>query len=163
MGKSTLDSPETKSNWARKLGTLVELLRNRRLVAAGVMVVVLFTLALDVASLVHPCPYCRTQRAALGILSLLMLFGLQDRLFGRYIALLAGAFGLIVGVTQNFNHLKKINNGSFDWSAISIGHPWILSGLAVFALTWMLMLIFRLDTIDAAPEPSGLSSLRSTV
>jgi len=163
MSKSTPDSPDTQSTWVGKLGTLVALLRNRRLVAAGVIIVVLFTLALDVAAMVHPCPYCRTQRAALGVLSLLMLFGLQDRLFGRYIALLAGAFGLIVGVTQNFNHLKKINNGSFDWSAISIGHPWILSGLAVFALTWMLMLIFRLDTIDADPEPSGLRSLRSTI
>jgi len=159
MSTITSGNPETKSAWVEKLGTLVALLRNRRLVAAGVMIVVLFTLALDVAGMVHPCPYCRTQRAALGVLSLLLLLGAQDRLFGRYIALLAGAFGLIVGVTQNFNHIKKINNGSFDWSAISIGHPWILSGLAVFALTWLLMLIFRLDVIDAGPERPGQHSL----
>ena len=121
------------------------LLRNRRLVATGVMAVVLLTLALDIAGLVHPCPYCRTQRAALAILSLLLLSGLHDRLWGRYLALVAGAFGLIVGVTQNFNHIKKMNAGKFDWSQLSIGHPWVLSGLAVLALVWLLMLVFRLD------------------
>lgn len=131
------------------------LLRNRRLVAAGVMAVVLFTLALDIAGVVFPCPYCRVQRGALGVLSLVLLLGVQDRLAGRYVALLAGGYGLIVGVTQNFNHLKKINAGKFDWSALWIGHPWVLSGLAVLALTWLLMLIFRLDgqPVGAAGQP----------
>ncbi len=127
---------------------LAGLLRHRRLVAGGVMAVVIFTLALDVAGLVHPCPYCRVQRAALGILSLLLLLGVQDRLLSRYAALVVGAFGLIVGVSQNFNHVKKINSGSFDWPAVTIAHPWILSGLAVLALTWLLMLIFRLDDLS---------------
>lgn len=128
-----------------RLERCAELLRNHRIVAGCVMAVVLFTLVLDVAGLVHPCPYCRTQRAALGVLSLLLLLGLEDRLAGRFAALVAGAFGLIIGVTQNFNHLRKINNGSFDWSAVSIGHPWVLSGLAILALTWLLMLTFQLD------------------
>lgn len=143
------DSTSTVSSSTSGLTTkLSGLLRNRRLVAVGVMAVVLLTLALDVAGLVYPCPYCRVQRAALGVLSLLLLLGAQDRLFSRYIALLAGAFGLIVGVSQNFNHIKKINNGSFDWAAVTIAHPWVLSGLAVLSLTWLLMLIFRLDEIS---------------
>jgi len=135
------------------LGKLGAMLRNRRLVAAGVMAVVLFTLALDVAALVFPCPYCRVQRAALGVLSLLLLLGVQDRVIARYVALVAGGYGLIVGVTQNFNHVKKINAGKFDWSALWIGHPWVLSGLAVLALTWLLVLIFRLD--DQAIADAG--------
>lgn len=127
------------------MNVVASALRNHRLVAAAVMAVVLFTLALDVAALVHPCPYCRTERAALGVLSLLMLLGVQHRLLGRYVALVAGAFGLIVGVSQNFNHIKKMNAGEFAWGELGIGHPWVLSGLAVLAMTWLLMLIFRLD------------------
>lgn len=136
------------------MNEFARLIRHRRLVAAAVMAVVLFTLALDVAGLVHPCPYCRTERGALGVLSLLMLFNVQDHLLARYTALVAGAFGLIVGVSQNFNHIKKINGGTFEWGKLWIGHPWILSGLAVFALVWLLMLIFRLDVAPARPDPA---------
>jgi len=121
------------------------LLRNRRLVAAGVLAVVLLTLGLDVAALVAPCPYCRAQRAALGILALILLVAPRPGLFGRYVGALAGVFGLVVGVTQNFNHIKKMNAGEFDWAAVTIGHPWVLSGLAVMALVWLLMLLFEAD------------------
>jgi disulfide bond formation protein DsbB len=121
------------------------LLVNRRLVAAGVMAVVLFTLGLDVAGLVHPCPYCRTQRAALGVMALILLVAPRPGLFGQYLAALAGVFGLVVGVTQNFNHIKKMNKGEFDWAAVDIGHPWVLSGLAVITLVWLLMLVFGAD------------------
>jgi len=51
--------------------------------------------------------------------------------------------GLVVGGNRNFNHIKKINNGS--WSAFLIGRPWILSGLAIPALTWQIFLIFDVD------------------
>jgi hypothetical protein len=122
-----------------------ELLCNRRLVAAGVMAVVLLTLGLDVAGLVFPCPYCRTQRAALGVIALILLVSPRPGLFGRYVAALSGVFGLVVGVTQNFNHIKKMNAGKFDWAAVDIGHPWVLSGLAVITLVWLLMLVFEAD------------------
>lgn len=122
-----------------------DLLCNRRLVAAGVLAVVLLTLGLDVAGLVFPCPYCRTQRAALGVIALVLLVRPQPGLFGRYLCALAGVFGLVVGVTQNFNHIKKMNKGEFDWTAVDIGHPWVLSGLAVITLVWLLMLVFEAD------------------
>jgi len=121
------------------------MLLNRRLVAAFVLAVVLFTLALDVAALVAPCPYCRVQRAALGISALVMLLTSYNGLLPRYVAAVAGAFGLVVGVSQNFNHIMRMNAGEFDWSALSIGHPWVLSGLAILALVWQLMLVFDVD------------------
>jgi disulfide bond formation protein DsbB len=124
------------------------LLRNRRLVAVGVLAVVLLTLGLDIAQLVAPCPYCRTQRAALGILALILLVAPRPGLLGRYVGALAGVFGLVVGVTQNFNHIKKMNRGEFDWAALTIGHPWVLSGLAVITLVWLLMLLFEADRPD---------------
>jgi disulfide bond formation protein DsbB len=109
------------------------------------MAVVLLTLGLDVAGLVFPCPYCRTQRAALGVIALILLVSPRPGLFGRYVAALSGVFGLVVGVTQNFNHIKKMNAGKFDWAAVDIGHPWVLSGLAVITLVWLLMLVFEAD------------------
>jgi disulfide bond formation protein DsbB len=117
---------------------------NRYLVGGFVLVIVAITLTLDVMGLVHPCPYCRTERAALGILSLILLLKGERALFWRFAAALAGVYGLIVGVMQNFNHVKKINKGEFDWAALTFDHPWILSGLAVTALVWLLFLILGL-------------------
>ena len=131
------------------MGTLSAILQNRRMVAAFVLLVVLGTLALDIAGLVHPCPYCRVQRFALGVLSIILLLKGYDRLLPRYVAAVMGLMGLVVGMTQNFNHIKKMNAGEFDWSAVSIGHPWVLSGLAVLTLVWQLFLIFDMDRAPA--------------
>lgn len=120
-------------------------LLNRRMVGGAILVVVLFTLAVDIAGLVHPCPYCRVQRFALGVIALIMMLKSYDALICRYITAVLGVAGLVVGVSQNFNHIRRINNGSFDWSALWIGHPWVLSGLAVLALTWQLFLVFDID------------------
>ncbi|MCB2114167.1 MAG: disulfide bond formation protein B [Parvularculaceae bacterium] len=122
---------------------------NRFLVGGFVLLVVAVTLTLDVMGLVHPCPYCRTERAALGILSLILLFNLHRALFWRYFAALAGFYGLMVGVMQNFNHVKKINAGEFDWPALTFDHPFILSGLAVTALVWLLFIILGLAEAPA--------------
>ena len=127
------------------LTALSKLLLNRRLIGAAVLAIVLFTLALDVAGLVHPCPYCRMQRFALGVISSVLLFRFYNALLSRYIVAVVGMMGLVVGIMQNFNHLKKMNKGEFDWSALSIGHPWVLSGLAILTLVWLFFLVFDLD------------------
>lgn len=127
------------------LTALSNLLLNRRLVGAVVLAIVLFTLALDVAGLVHPCPYCRMQRFALGVISIVLLFRFYNALLSRYIVAVVGMMGLVVGIMQNFNHLKKMNKGEFDWFAISIGHPWVLSGLAILTLVWLFFLVFDLE------------------
>ncbi|MEZ5897677.1 MAG: disulfide bond formation protein B [Parvularculaceae bacterium] len=124
-----------------------EALLNRYLVGAFVLIIVALTLTLDVLGVVYPCPYCRTQRAALGILALILVSPWTRVLFWRFIAALAGFYGLVVGVMQNFNHVKKINKGEFDWSALTIDHPFILSGLAVTALVWLLFLILDLPRL----------------
>lgn len=139
------------------MGKMLDVFRgallNRRMVGGAVLAVVLFTLALDVAGLVYPCPYCRVQRFALGVIALIIMMKSYDALLWRYIAAVVGVMGLVVGVSQNFNHIKKINNGSFDWGALWIGHPWILSGLAILALVWQLFLVFDVDR--RAPRGSG--------
>ncbi len=130
--------------------TLTGLMLNRRIVAAFVLLVVLGTLGLDVAGMVHPCPYCRVQRFALGVLAIILLLKGYDRLLPRYVAAVVGLMGLVVGMTQHFNHIKKMNAGAFDWAAVTIGHPWVLSGLAVLTLVWQLFLIFNVDRKSAA-------------
>lgn len=125
---------------------------NRKIVGYFVLAVVLFTLTVDVLGLVHPCPYCRTERAALGILSIILLTPYHHMVAARYLAALAGVYGLIVGVMQNFNHVKKINKGEFDWFALRFDHPWILSGLAVMAMIWLLFLIFELAKPSAGSD-----------
>ena len=127
---------------------LQALLLNRRLVGVFVLLVVLFTLGLDIAGQVYPCPYCRVQRFALGVLAILLLLKGYHRLLPRYIAAVIGMLGLVVGLSQHFNHIKKMNAGEFDWSGLSIEHPWLLSGLAVLALVWQLFLIFDVDRIS---------------
>lgn len=129
--------------------TISNILLNRRLVAAFILLVVLGTLALDIAGLVFPCPYCRTQRFALGVLSILLLLKSYNGLLPRYIAAVVGMMGLVVGIMQNFNHLKKMSAGEFDWAGLSIGHPWVLSGLAILALVWQVFLIFDVDKVSA--------------
>lgn len=128
---------------------LRDMLLNRRLVGAFVLLVVLVTLGLDIAGQVFPCPYCRVQRFALGVLAILLLLKPYDALLSRYVAAVVGMLGLVVGLTQHFNHIKKMNAGEFDWAALSIGHPWVLSGLAVLALVWQLFLIFDVDRASA--------------
>lgn len=131
------------------MNSVQTILTNRRIVGGLVLAIVLLTLGLDIAGLVFPCPYCRVQRFALGVLAIILLLNNWNTLLPRYIAAVAGIFGLIVGVSQNFNHIKKMNKGEFDWAALSISHPWVLSGLAVLAMVWMLFLIFEVDRASA--------------
>ena len=130
-------------------GSISGWLLNRRIVAVFVLLVVLVTLGLDIAGLVFPCPYCRVQRFALGVLAIVLLLKGYNALLPRYVAAVVGMLGLVVGLTQNFNHIKKMNAGEFDWAGVGIGHPWVLSGLAVLALVWQLFLIFDVDRKSA--------------
>ena len=130
-------------------------LLNRYIVGGFVLVIVLFTLAVDIMGLVHPCPYCRTQRFALGVLSLILLSPWRGALIARFFAVLIGFYGLVVGVMQNFNHVKTINRGEFDWAAMTFDHPLILSALAVTALVWLLFLILGLPRLLAASKQAA--------
>lgn len=136
----------------RMTGLIGKALLNRYIVGGFVLIVVLFTLTVDVMGLVHPCPYCRTQRFALGVLSLILLSPWREALFLRFVAALIGFYGLVVGVMQNFNHVKTINRGEFDWPAMTFDHPLILSSLAVTALVWLLFLILDLPKLLAAAK-----------
>ena len=48
--------------------------RNFRLLGVFAIFLCVATWALDLAELVHPCVYCRTQRTAIGLVGILMLF-----------------------------------------------------------------------------------------
>lgn len=131
-----------------KLSELLgKFLLNRLIVGGFVLLIVLITLTVDVLGWVVPCPYCRTQRFALGVLSLILLSKWHQHLAARYFATLFGMLGIVVGIMQNFRHIQTINKGEFDWSRLSITHPWIMSGMAVSALIWLLYLILGLPKL----------------
>lgn len=133
-----------------KIGTLLQqILLNRYWVGVFVLVVVLGTLTVDILGWVHPCPYCRTERFALGVLALILLSKWHQTLVARYLGTLFGMLGIVVGIMQNFRHIQKINKGEFVWSELDPSHPWIMSGMAVMALIWLLFLILGL------PKPPG--------
>lgn len=122
-------------------------LLNRLIVGGFVLIIVIATLTVDILGWVHPCPFCRTERFALGVLSLILLSKWREHLVARYLACLFGLLGIVVGIMQNFRHIQAINKGEFEWGRLSITHPWIMSGMAVMALVWLLYLILGLPKL----------------
>jgi hypothetical protein len=81
--------------------------------ALGVFAILLCvgTWALDLAELVHPCVYCRTQRTAIGLVGLLMTLPRPKEWWARYPAAVICFFGAHVAVAQLFLIVKSINSG----------------------------------------------------
>jgi len=69
------------------------------------------TWALDLAGLVHPCVYCRTQRTAIGLVGLLMLLPQPRAWWLLWLATVICFFGAHTSVSQLFLIVKAINAG----------------------------------------------------
>lgn len=131
---------------------LGDLLLNKRLVGMAILAIAIAAWAIDLSGLIYNCPYCRVQRTALALASIVLIFRLDRYLLGRFVATIFVIFGLIVAIMQHFNSIKKMNSGEYDWSALWIGSPWILSGLAVIAFVWQLFLILGLTDRTRQPQ-----------
>ena len=118
-----------RANWMRVIGLVAVLIS-------------LSTWAMDYFEWVYHCPYCRTQRSAIGLLGLVMLSPWPRHWCSRWLSLAIGATGLVVAVMQNFNHQKKIYAGTFELGDSFYLHPFLLSGAAILILSGQLMLIF---------------------
>lgn len=117
----------------------------------GIAAIVLcgVTWLLDLTDLVYHCPYCRTQRTAIGLLGLLMLLPQPLHWLGRWLAAVVAVLGLVVAAEQHFAGWKKIWAGSFTLGEQWYVNPWLLSGAALFILSGQIMLLHA-----AAPRPS---------
>ena len=118
-----------EANWMRVIGLVAVLIS-------------LSTWAMDYFEWIYHCPYCRTQRSAIGLLGLVMLSPWRRHWCSRWLSLAIGATGLVVAVMQNFNHQKKIYAGTFELGDSFYVHPFLLSGAAILILSGQLMLIF---------------------
>lgn len=116
-------------NWLRTVGVATIL------IAAG-------TWLMDINDWIYPCPYCRTQRTAIGLLGIVLLFPFAHHWITRWISAVIASLGIVVAAMQNFNHLKSVFAGTLELGAGWYLHPFLLSGVALFILTGQIMLIF---------------------
>jgi disulfide bond formation protein DsbB len=118
-----------RSNWVKTIGLVAVLIS-------------LSTWALDYFEWIYHCPYCRTQRSAIGVIGLIMLSPWPHHWCSKWFSLALGTLGIVVASMQNFNHQKNIYAGTFELGENFYLHPFLLSGAAVFILSGQLMLIF---------------------
>ncbi|NLB59133.1 MAG: hypothetical protein GX805_11840 [Gammaproteobacteria bacterium] len=122
--------------------TLEPLHRHLRLVAVLAILVSASTWAVDLAGLVYNCPFCRAQRTVIGLLGLLMLVPDPRHWLVRWLAATFAAFGLVVGITQNFSHWRRINAGEFQLAEAWWVDPFLLSGAAIFIISGLVLLLW---------------------
>ena len=60
----------------------------------------------------------------------------------RWFAATFAAFGLVVGITQNFAHWRRINAGEFRLAESWWVDPFLLSGAAIFIISGLLLLLW---------------------
>lgn len=128
------------SNWVRTIGLVAVLIS-------------LSTWAMDYLEWIYHCPYCRTQRSAIGLIGLIMLSPWPHHWCSKWLSLAVGATGLVVAAMQNFNHQKNIYAGTFEFGQAFYLHPFLLSGAAIFILSGQLMLVFGNGHKQAVGEP----------
>lgn len=131
--------------------SLETLHRHLRLIAALAIALSVFTWAVDLAGLVYNCPFCRAQRTVIGVLGLLMLVPDPRHWLVRWLAATFAAFGLIVGVTQNFSHWRRINAGEFRLAEAWWVDPFLLSGAAIFIISGLILLLWSWRPAQAVP------------
>lgn len=78
------------------------------------------TWGIDIAKVVGPCVYCRTERTIIGLIGLLMLLP-KYRLITLYLATTLGFFGAHVASAQVFSHLvENLYEYSFALAAAAL-------------------------------------------
>ncbi len=122
---------------ARLDALLAWLTRNLRWLGLFGVFLCVATWALDLAGLVHPCVYCRTQRTAIGFAGLVMMFPDPRRWLFRYGVVVICFFGANISVAQLFLIVKSINAGE-PFGGLNL---FMASG-ALFTLIGQALLLF---------------------
>lgn len=134
----------TNNTGARSLFTDLPsiLLKHRIWVGLLAILICAGTWAVDLMELVYNCPYCRAQRTVIGLLGLLLLMPDLKFWVVRYLSAVFAIFGLGVAVRQHFGGWARMNRGEFEWGEQWFINPWLLSGIAIFIITALLLLIW---------------------
>ena len=124
--------------------TLQTLHRHLRWIALAAIVISVISWAVDLAGLVYTCPYCRSQRTVIGLLGLLLL--LPGAALGhwlvRWLGTVLAVFGAQVASRQHFGGWSKISAGEFAFAQKWWVDPFLLSGVALFLITGLVLLLW---------------------
>jgi disulfide bond formation protein DsbB len=112
-----------------------------RTIGIATLLIAIATWVMDINGWVYPCPYCRTQRTAIGLLGIVLLLPFLHHWAVRWFSAVVASLGIVVAAMQNFNHIKNIFAGTFSLGEGWYLHPFLLSGAALFILTGQFMLI----------------------
>ena len=126
--------------------TLETLQRHRHAIALAAILICLATWAVDLAGLVYTCPYCRSQRSVIGLLGVLLLLPLASlgHWSVRWLATVLAVFGAQVASRQHFGGWSKISAGQFNLAERWWIDPFLLSGIALFLITGLVLLLWSL-------------------
>jgi len=85
--------------------------RHLRLLGALAVLLCLATWAIELAGLVHRCPYCQVQRSAIGIAGVLMMLPDPRIWWIRIVILAVGFMGAHVAAAQLFLVYRNLTSG----------------------------------------------------
>jgi hypothetical protein len=113
------------------------LCRNLRLLGAAAILVSLATWAIDLAGLVHTCPYCQVQRTAIGLVGVAMVFPDPRVWWLRFGALAVAFMGAHVAAAQLFLVYRNLTSGQPS-NPVNL----VLAAGALFILVGQALLLF---------------------
>ncbi|MDO6558701.1 hypothetical protein [Paraglaciecola chathamensis] len=116
-----------------------------KIVGLVAIVISLVAWTSDLSGMVYICPYCRAQRTVIGILGLMLISPAATHWIAKYIGLVIGFFGATVAANQHFMGWKKISAGTFEFKENLVIDPFLLSGLALFAIIGLTYLLLFSD------------------
>lgn len=125
---------------------LIELdfyLNNTFLVGIFAITAAVLAWSAEFSGLVYVCPYCRVQRTVIGILGVIMLLPIRHHWLTKFGAAVIGFFGAVVAANQHFISWKKISSGTFSFKENLAVDPFILSGLAMIFILFLLLLMLQ--------------------
>jgi hypothetical protein len=127
------------------MDTLYSLLtRHIRILGAVALAVCIVTWWMDLTGLVFECVYCRTQRTAIGIAGILLMFPNPRAWWVRYPASAVCFLGASVAAAQLFLVIRNVSSGK----PLNVEVVILATG-ALFALVGMAMILFTPKPPDA--------------
>lgn len=111
--------------------------RNLRLLGALAIAISLATWAIDLAGLVHKCPYCQVQRTAIGLAGLFMMLPDPRLWWIRFVTTAICFMGAHVAAAQLFLVYRNLTSGRPS-DPVNL----VLAGAALFILVGQALLLF---------------------
>jgi len=125
--------------------TLESYFKHSKLLALMAIALSILAWISELSGIVYVCPYCRVQRTVIGLLGLILLLPIACHWLSKYSALVLGFFGAVVAANQHFMGWKKISAGTFSFNQNILVDPFLLSGLALIAITGLTYIILYKD------------------